>query len=557
MWMSDVMKQSEAVKQPEAVEQPQVTVQSAQQAVTETTSQPVPQMTIVVAEPTMYDTHVKENFHIFGVASFLYACLYAFCMYKNDAGITYSLLVVGGLFFIQYCLKKLDVEMKKESRFYMISMVLLSVSTFCTDDWRIIFFNKTGVFLLTISLLLGALYETKQWNLGKYLGSIAKVCLMSIGELGKPFADMKWYCKNKLEKKNNKYLYVLMGIAITIPVFIVVFALLASADIVFNDMAKNLLKDVDFTDAYNVALIIVGVFLITYCILTYLSKKTIKEEIDESRKGEPLIAIPVVTILSLLYIVFSGIQIVYLFMGRMQLPDGYTYAEYAREGFFQLLAVSIINLIIVLIGLYFFKPSKVLKVVLTIMSLCTFVMIASSAMRMMIYIMYYYLTFLRIFVLWSLVVLFLLFVGVIAYIAKESFPLFRYSMIVVTCLYIALSFSHPDYWIAKVNLDSTKATRSEFFRGAAYEDYYLLCTLSADAAPVMIEWMEEEGYSLRDYEPGYNVYHATSNARNHEYEASLYLRRIREDCTDVGIRNFNVSRFMADAEIMMRRSQGM
>lgn len=552
--MSDVVRQNKTIEQPQMTAQ--TTLQSNSQVIMQPTSQETPQTTVITANPTIYDTHVKENFHIFGVASFLYACLYAFCMYKNDAGITYTLLVVCGLFFIRYCLKKLDVEMKKESRFYMISMVLLSISTFCTDDWRIIFFNKLGVFLLTISMVLGALYETKQWNLGKYLGSIAKVCFMSIGELGKPFSDLKWYCKNKLEKKNNKYLYVLMGIAITIPVFIVVFALLASADIVFNDMAKNVLKDVDLTDAYNVALIIVSVFLITYCILTYLCKKTIKEEIDDSRKGEPLIAIPVVATLSLLYIVFSGIQIVYLFMRRMQLPAGYTYAEYAREGFFQLLAVSLINLVIVLIGLYYFKSSKVLKVMLTVMSFCTFIMIASSAMRMMIYIMYYYLTFLRIFVLWSLAVLFLLFVGVIAYIAKESFPLFRYSMVVVTCLYIALSFSHPDYWIAKVNLDSTKATRSEFFRGAAYEDYYLLSTLSADAASVMIDWMEEEGYSLRDYEPGYNVYHATSNARNHEYEASLYLRRIRENCTDVGIRNFNVSRFMADAEIMLKMASG-
>ena len=507
-------------------------------------------MTVVTAEPTMYDIHVKENFHIFGLASFLYACLYALCMYKNDAGITYTLLVVGGLFFICYCLKKLDVAMKKESRFYMVSMVLLSISTFCTDDWRIIFFNKLGVFLLTISMVLGALYETKQWNLEKYLGSIIKVCIMSIGELGKPFIDLKWYCKNKLEKKNNKYLYVLMGIAITIPVFIVVFALLASADIVFNDMAKNLLRDVDFSDAFNIALMILVVFFITYCILAYCCKKTIKEEVEDSRKGEPLIAIPVVTILSILYIVFSGIQIVYLFLGRMQLPSGYTYAQYAREGFFQLLAVSIINLIIVLIGLYYFKPNKVLKAVLTIMSLCTFVMIASSAMRMMIYIMYYYLTFLRIFVLWSLLVLFLIFCGVIAYIVKESFPLFRYSMIVVTSLYIALSFSHPDYWIAKVNLDSTKATRSEFFRGSAYEDYYLLSTLSADAAPVMIDWMVEEGYSLRDYTPGYNVYHATSNAANHEFETSLYLRHLRDDCTNVGVRNFNVSRFVANSVVM-------
>lgn len=543
---------NDVVRQPETTEQPQMAV------VTETNVQPqtVPQMTVVSVEPTMYDTHVKENFHIFGVASFLYACLYAFCMYKNDAGITYTLLVVGGLFFIQYCFKKLDVEMKKESRFYMVSMVLLSISTFCTDDWRIIFFNKLGVFLLTISMVLGALYETKQWNLGKYLGSIVKVCFMSIGELGKPFSDLKWYCKNKLEKKNNKYLYVLMGVAITIPVFIVVFALLASADIVFNDMANNLLKDVDFADAYLITLTIVSTFLATYCILAYLCKKTIKEEVEDARKGEPLIAIPVVTILSLLYIVFSGIQIVYLFMRRMQLPAGYTYAQYAREGFFQLLAVSVINLVIVLIGLYYFKSSKVLKVMLTIMSLCTFVMIASSAMRMMIYIQYYYLTFLRIFVLWSLLVLFLIFCGVIAYIVKESFPLFRYSMIVVTCLYIALSFSHPDYWVAKVNLDSTKETRSEFFKGDVYEDYYLLRTLSADAAPVLIDWIAEEGYSFEYYNLEFDRYPIGFEEGDHEYEAYRYLRDLKYSCTDIGIRNFNVSRYIANSMVVENIEEG-
>jgi hypothetical protein len=265
------------------------------------------------------------------------------------------------------------------------------------------------------------------------------------------------------------------------------------------------------------------------------------------------VGIPVASILSLLYLVFSGIQIVYLFLGNLQLPEGYTYAEYAREGFFQLLAVSILNLIIVLIGLYYFKPSKVLKAVLTIMSLCTFIMIASSALRMIIYIQYYYLTFLRILVLWSLVVLFLIFAGVIAYIVKDNFPLFRYSMVVVTCLYLCLSFAHPDYWIAKVNVEGSKETRSEFFQGDAYDDYYFLTTLSTDAAPVLLEWVEEEGYDLNYY----NTY--KEEPMSNEYEGIkgyLYLRRLDERVGDIGVRKFNVSRYMADYYVKLRLSEG-
>lgn len=505
---------------------------------------------------------VKENFHIFGVASFLYACFYAFCMYRNNSGVTYSFFVAGSLVFICFCLSRLGISWKKDSLFYTISMMLLSVSTFCTDDSRIIFFNKVGVFLLTISLLLGTIYNTKHWNLGKYLGAICLTCFMAVGEIGRPFADAAWYCKNKLDKKNSKYLYVLIGVAITIPLFLVVFLLLTSADAVFRDMADRMLSGLDMGDLFLIAFMIGFMFLASYCILVFLCKKTLQEEVKDSRKGEPLIAIPIATIMSLLYLVFSGVQVVYLFLGKMQLPEGYTYAEYAREGFFQLLAVSILNLIMVLIGLYFFKESKVLKAVLTVMSLCTFIMIASSAMRMIIYIQYYYLTFLRILVLWSLAVLFLLFVGVILYIFKESFPLFRYSMVIVTCLYLCLSFSHPDYLIAKVNIAGSQETRSDFFKGSEYEDFYFLSKLNADAAPVMLEWMEEGGCDLKYYysegeasTSGYqeleyelNNRYTYEDAEHYQY-GYRYLEHLQERIGDIKLRSFNVSRYVAESMI--------
>ena len=99
-----------------------------------------------LAEPTMYDTHIKENFHVFGVASILYACLYTFCMYKNDSGITYPVMVLGSIAFICFCQMKLEIAWKKESIFYGVSMMLLAVSTCCTDDYRIILLNKINLY---------------------------------------------------------------------------------------------------------------------------------------------------------------------------------------------------------------------------------------------------------------------------------------------------------------------------------------------------------------------------------------------------------------------------
>lgn len=537
------------------------------------TVQQVPKPSDIVMQPrprTLYDTKVKENFHIFGVASFLYACLYAFCMYKNNSGITYPFFVAGSLVFICFCLSKLGISWKKGGFFYMISMVLLSVSTFCTDDGRIIFFNHAGVFLLTLSLLLDVTYRTEKWNLGKYLGSIVGTGVMAIGEIGSPFADAVWYCKNKLDKKNSKYLYILIGLAITIPVFLVVFLLLTSADAVFKNMADRALSGLDMSDMFPIAFMIGFMFLASYCILTVLCKKGLNEEVRDTRNWEALIAIPVAGIMTALYLVFSGVQILYLFIGNMELPAGYTYAEYAREGFFQLLAVSIINLIMVLVGLCYFKKSKVLKGILVVMSFCTFIMIASSAMRMIIYIQYYYLTFLRILVLWGLAVLALIFAGVVAYVFKERFPLFRYSMVVVTCLYLCLSFSHPDYWIAKVNLAGSQETRSEFFKGEQYSDYDFLAELNADAAPVMLAWADEIGCNLEYYfycqEEGvhYNDREYQSDAAGNWIEASAYersnayqyLENLKERVGDVTIRNFNVSRVLADQNVVWRTKRG-
>lgn len=528
----------------------------------------------VTEKLSLYDTCIKENFHIYGVASILYGLLYVFCMYKNEAGITFPILVAGTIGYVVFVLRKLQMKLKKESWFYIISMMLLGISTFCTDDWRIIFFNKTGVFLLTLAMVLGIVYDTSKWNLGKYLGSICKVCVLSIGQVCRPFADVVWYCKNRLGQKHSKYLYLLLGVGITIPVVGIVFSLLTSADAVFRDKAEQVLAEVSLEDLWGMTFMFFFVATASYCVVAWLGQKKIKEEVSDSKKWEPLIGIPLASVLSLLYLVFSGIQIVYLFMGKMQLPEGYTYAEYAREGFFQLLAVSIINLVIVLVGLYYFKPSKALKVVLAIMSLCTFIMIASSAMRMVIYIQYYYLTFLRILVLWSLAVLTVIFAGVIVYIVKESFPLFRYSLVVFTCFYIGLSFSHPDYWIAKVNLASTSETRSDFFKGSAYEDYDFLSGLNADAAPVMVEWIKEEGYSLDCYYNGgmsYKVYQIINNVPVNDeikmYEEILaeqklwcayhYLGDLQMECKEMSLREFNLSRWLADFEVLYQTTKGM
>ena len=235
-----------------------------------------------------------------------------------------------------------------------------------------------------------------------------------------------------------------------------------------------------------------------------------------------MIAITFTSIFSLIYVLFCIIQIVYLFAGLGTLPENYTYASYARAGFFQLVFVCLINLVSVLLCIRLFRPHRILQLLLSVVSLCTFVMIASSAYRMLLYISVYHLTVLRVFVLWSLLVISFLMVGTLILIYKPDFPFVRYGIIVVTVLFLLYSFSRPDYRIARYNISH-----------AAKDDYALtyLCQLSADAAPVVLGKLPEEGDDPDDY--------YLSNLRQ-EYVDYL------SDCTsDLSIRSFNFSRWKA------------
>lgn len=478
---------------------------------------------IPVEEPDTEETkNLKKNFGVLGLSCFLYACFYALCMYKNKSAITYPFFLAGSLWFYCFCMKKLEISLKKDSVFYMISILLLGVSTFCTADEKIIAMNKTGVWVLTFSFLLHQFYRDENWTFGRYIGNVITTMFGCLGEIARPFTDMASFAKNRGKNKSGNVFYIVIGLCVGSPLFLIVWLLLGSADMVFMNMTEGLLNMLDIGNLKGIFFTIVIMCFFSYWVMAYLCKKTFSDEKQKKASMEAAIGITVGLPITLLYLVFSGVQIVCLFLGKINLENT-TYAEYARQGFFQLLLVCILNLVLVLIGRAYFKENRLLDGVMTAMSFCTYVMIVSSAFRMILYIKHYYLTFLRIFVLWALVVLFVLLTGVIISIYKKGFKLFRYSMVVVTVCYLVLSFSHPDYWIAKcnvANMESAENAGNDFFDADAYRDFSYLSGLSADAAPALKDALEGDW-------------------------GEYYLDKIEIDYSHMGIRNFNLSKFVA------------
>ena len=353
--------------------------------------------------------------------------------------------------------------------------------------------------------------------------------------------------------RNEKVRHILLGVLIALPLLVVVLVLLTSADMIFSSWTETVLDHIFFSsNPYLACLLTVVIYAVAYGVMAAASRMMAPKQVNvpnaevQKKTGSALTAITVTVMLAVVYLLFCGIQLYFLFgAGNVSLPDGFTYAEYARQGFFQLLAVTFLNILILMFCRKLAGESVALRVVLTVFSACTYVMIASAAMRMLLYIDAYSLSFLRILVLWFLGLNTLLVTGIILAIYRSKFPLFRYFVAVTAICYIVLAYANVDYIIAAYN------TKSQEKMEKIDVDY--LTTLSSDAAPVLLPALNEIITAEKNGLPGNGAENSVARAYFELSEdrklaikmtCSNYVRNIAEN-EKTDFRSWNLSRYRA------------
>jgi hypothetical protein len=117
------------------------------------------------------------------------------------------------------------------------------------------------------------------------------------------------------------------------------------------------------------------------------------------------------------------VQFTYLF-GKT-LPVDLTYSEYARDGFEQFLAVTLINFALLGLSLTKSEPGRAIKVLQTLLLAASGIILASAAWRMLLYVGAYGLTIRRVLPLWLMLYFaFLAVVGVFR-VYREKTPFLR------------------------------------------------------------------------------------------------------------------------------------
>ena len=474
---------------------------------------------------------MESHFPFFGSMSLLYGVVFTACMYQNWNGATFPVLVVLTILFgIQY-VKKIGLTMKRDTWLYITGMILLSVSSFMTTNTFLIFFYWIGTFLLFVVMMTHQFYQDTDWSFQVYFRNFLLIIGTTVGSIVYPVRHAAAYLAPKSLRKKRTAIYILSGVAIAAGLLLLILPLLVHSDRIFALYFGKLTSYIRFGNVFWIIVMTLTVCILCYAFFSALCRENLESESESAeKKYSPVVAITFTSVIAVIYLFYSAIQIIYLFVGQGgELPAGITYASYARSGFWELLFVSILNFFMVLVGIYLFRENKVLKWMLTVISACTLVMIISSAYRMWMYVDVYHLTFLRVLVLWFLGVLTVVMSGTIFSIYKKKFPLFRYSMFAVGCFYIVFSLARPDYWIATYNIAHTENMNQG-------ELSYLLYELSDDAALAVAKIKDQ------DIQWGVGDYWYYDGYEQPEDVLQNYFKNIEEKYKDMNVRTWNYAK---------------
>lgn len=290
-----------------------------------------------------------------------------------------------------------------------------------------------------------------------------------------------------LPQASKRHVPALRGSAIGAVVVLPFLLLFLSADAVFAGFAEDL--PLPSGDSLLGRVSILAVVLAAALGLGLTARSRLSEwgRLPRTRLSFIEWVIPL-ALLDLLFLAFVTVQLAVLFGGhdRVLATEGLTYAEYARSGFWQLLAVSTLTFAVLGAALIYARTSGrresvVLRVLLGGLCALAFVVVVSALRRLGLYEDTFGLTRLRLLVetveLWLGMLLLLVAAAIMAPAARQR--LAPIAVLATSIGLLAFSFSDPDRRIAERNV--------ERWRNSGTIDLDYLAGLSADATPALVE----------------------------------------------------------------------
>ncbi len=379
--------------------------------------------------------------------------------YGKQIGLSMLLFIIPITYYLIFILEKNNKIENNKAKILLIPIILLA-STYLIYDNH--FFNNLNLIVipLLIIIMLVSLF-TNVFNLEIWIEKAVELVFDPIAYLGETLKKIKLSILRKFKlksKDNNNSKKVFKGLLITIPIALVIIGMLASADQEFSNVLYSVIRvigkafgNMQFMEiaVRLVLIIIVFIYLSSFFDNIISNFKIEKEDKEDNNQKDNTTIKMIITTLNIIYLVFSIIQIKALIV-----RDEYiNYADYARQGFFQLMIISVINLIMILIAKSkSYKNNKFTNIMCLLMILFTFILIVSSAIRMYFYEQAYGYTFLRLAVYFALLTEAILLIPTILYVLNKKKNLLRTYFSIVVTMYVIINLVNIDNIIASRNV---------------------------------------------------------------------------------------------------------
>ncbi len=450
--------------------------------------------------------------------------------YGKQIGLSMLLFIIPITYYLIFILEKNNKIENNKAKILLIPIILLA-STYLIYDNH--FFNNLNLIVipLLIIIMLVSLF-TNVFNLEIWIEKAVELVFDPIAYLGETLKKIKLSILRKFKlksKDNNNSKKVFKGLLITIPIALVIIGMLASADQEFSNVLYSVIRvigkafgNMQFMEiaVRLVLIIIVFIYLSSFFDNIISNFKIEKEDKEDNDQKDNTTIKMIITTLNIIYLVFSIIQIKALIV-----RDEYiNYADYARQGFFQLMIISVINLIMILIAKSkSYKNNKFTNIMCLLMILFTFILIVSSAIRMYFYEQAYGYTFLRLAVYFALLTEAILLIPTILYVLNKKKNLLKTYFSIIVTMYVIINL---------VNIDNIIASRNvtRYIETGKIDMVYIESNTGTDAIKQIIRILQSD----RDENGTKQI--ATN------YLINTYDRLINEN-TD--FRDFNISKTLA------------
>ena len=222
--------------------------------------------------------------------------------------------------------------------------------------------------------------------------------------------------------KKRTSVWAIVAIVVAILLFILSASLLSAADVQFGRLTERFLRTFDQIDVgiFIKFLLSLPVGAYLYGLVVGTNRVTpeaqkakgqgVLNAFDQLRKVPAMVWVVLLAGFAILYGVFFGIQGSYLFGAFTRtLPDDFTVAEYARQGFFELCKVMALNFLLLWLALssadVSVKVSRTLRVMATIVLAESLLLAVTAGSKLWLYIDCFGFTPLRLQSAWLICVL--------------------------------------------------------------------------------------------------------------------------------------------------------